>query len=292
MSYSRIVVFGEVLFDCFPTGEQILGGAPFNVAWHLQALGAQPCFVSAVGDDERGRQILAAMQGWDMRTDAVQLNNEHPTGVVEVQIVDGQPAYQIREQVAYDYLCPELLPDLNDGFILYHGTLALRHEQSRRAFDVLANRKGCALFVDVNLRAPWWSKDEVLEYLQRARWAKMNADELAALGFNHSDLAEAMAALTTQASLEQLIVTCGAEGVLVSTRGGELFAVPALPIKRYIDTVGAGDAFSAVYLQGLMTGRSIEENIGMAQQLAADIIGQRGAIPGDRAFYNTLTMTG
>jgi len=292
MNYRQIVVFGEVLFDFFPTGEQVLGGAPFNVAWHLAALGAAPCFVSAIGNDELGRQILAAMNDWDMRTDGVQINGEYPTGRVEVQIADGQPSYHISEDVAYDHIRADRLPDTSADFILYHGTLALRHEGSQQSFDALAERKGCHLFVDINLRSPWWNKNAVLNHLMRARWAKMNSDELMALGFDDPDTNVAMAELMTQTSLEQLIVTRGADGALVRTHAGELIPVAAPPIKRYIDTVGAGDAFSAVYLQGLLANRPIEKNIVMAQQLAADIIGMRGAIPTDRAFYNQLTTTG
>ncbi len=292
MNDRQVVLFGEVLFDCFPTGEKILGGAPFNVAWHLEALGASPCFVSAIGKDELGQQILTAMNSWGMRTDAVQVNKEYPTGIVEVKIIDSQPSYHISEGVAYDHIRAVLLPDTSADFILYHGTLALRHEQSRRAFDALAEREGCSLFVDINLRSPWWHKSTVLHLLKRARWAKMNSDELADLGFDHPDTEVAMAELMAQTALEQLIVTRGADGALVRTRAGEVIPVAAPPIKRYIDTVGAGDAFAAVYLQGLATGRPIAENIAMAQQLAADIIGMRGAISTSRDIYNTLTTTG
>jgi fructokinase len=292
MKNRQIMVFGEVLFDCFPTGEQVLGGAPFNVAWHLAALGTDPCLVSAVGDDDLGRQILAAMTNWNMRTDGVQNKREHPTGRVEVQIAEGQPSYHISEGVAYDHIRADLLPAGGDDFILYHGTLALRHQQSQQAFDALAARQGCRLFVDVNLRSPWWDKGMVLHRLVPAHWAKMNTDELADLGFDDPNIDQAMAQLMAQTTLEQLIVTRGADGALVRTRAGELIAVPAPPIKRYIDTVGAGDAFAAVYLQGLMVGRPIEKNITMAQQLAADIIGMRGAIPTDRTLYHSLTTTG
>lgn len=292
MNYRQIVVFGEVLFDCFPTGEQILGGAPFNVAWHLEALGVAPCFVSAIGADEPGQQILAAMNSWGMRTDAVQINTEYPTGRVEVQILHGQPSYHISEDVAYDHIHADLLPATSPEFILYHGSLALRHRESQQAFDALTEREGSNLFVDINLRSPWWDKGAVLDRLMRARWAKMNSDELIELGFDDPDTTVAMAGLMEKISLEQLIVTRGADGALVRTRAGELIPVAAPPIKRYIDTVGAGDAFSAVYLQGLMIGRPIEKNIAMAQQLAAGIIAMRGAIPSERTLYNQLTTTG
>lgn len=292
MNNRQIVVFGEVLFDCFPTGEKVLGGAPFNVAWHLEALGARPCLVSAIGEDALGQQILSAMNSWGMRTNAVQINTEHPTGMVDIQIVDGQPSYHISEGVAYDHIRADLLPDTGAAVILYHGTLALRHEESQRAFDALAARAGCSLFVDINLRSPWWHKGAVLARLARARWAKMNGDELIALGFADPDTAVAMAELMAQTALEQLIVTQGAAGVLVRTRSGEVIQVAAPPIKRYIDTVGAGDAFAAVYLQGLLVDRPLEKNIALAQRLAAEIIAMRGAIPTTRDIYNKLTTTG
>lgn len=292
MNYRQIVVFGEVLFDCFPSGEVVPGGAPFNVAWHLQALGADPLFISRVGKDELGQKIFTAMNDWGMRTDGVQLDEVHKTGRVDVSINQGQPSYHISEDVAYDYISPDRLPADTNEAILYHGTLALRHTESRRALNRIAQRNGCSLFIDVNLRAPWWSKKEVMEDLQRARWAKMNTEELVELGFCAPDPVAAMAQLMEQCPLEQLIVTRGADGVLVRTRSGAIIPVSAPPLKRHIDTVGAGDAFSAVYLQGLMIGRGIVENITMAQQLAADIIGMRGATSSDRAFYNKLTTTG
>lgn len=290
--YQQIVVFGEVLFDCFPTGEEVLGGAPFNVAWHLQALGAEPLFVSRIGNDEQGRRILAAMENWGMRTDAVQWDENHPTGRVDVTLSDGQPHYHISEGVAYDHISSEQLPADGERMILYHGTLALRHQDSGNALDELAQRPDCDLFIDVNLRAPWWQRQEVLAWLKRARWAKMNRDELAELGFDSPDTETAMMELMTRCDLDQLIVTCGSDGALVMSAPSELVRAAALVPERYVDTVGAGDAFSAVYLQGLLSDRPIAENVAMAQRLAARVIGMRGAIADDTTIYNALSTTG
>lgn len=88
---SDIYIFGEVLFDCFPTGEQILGGAPFNVAWHLQALGDSPQLISRVGKDQLGDEILQEMSSWGLSTSEVQIDREHPTGLVEVSISYNEP---------------------------------------------------------------------------------------------------------------------------------------------------------------------------------------------------------
>ena len=89
------IIFGEVLFDCFPDGSQILGGAPFNVAWNLQALGKAPKFISRIGKDAQGDKISRAMQDWGMSTDYLQKDAEHSTGRVDVDIIQGEPHYNI-----------------------------------------------------------------------------------------------------------------------------------------------------------------------------------------------------
>ncbi|OQX46150.1 MAG: carbohydrate kinase, partial [Candidatus Sedimenticola endophacoides] len=100
----RPLIFGEVLFDDFPDGSRVLGGAPFNVAWNLQALGARPLLISRVGNDALGRSIREQMQHWGMDLSAMQLDSAHPTGTVEVRIDDGEPSYEIVAPCAYDFI--------------------------------------------------------------------------------------------------------------------------------------------------------------------------------------------
>ena len=118
MSRSGPVLFGEVLFDRFPSGDVVLGGAPFNVAWHLQAFGLAPLFLSRVGDDDLGREVLSAMRSWGMETFGVQVDSEHPTGAVEVRIADDEPSYEILPEQAYDYIRGQDLPPLAAGALL------------------------------------------------------------------------------------------------------------------------------------------------------------------------------
>ena len=110
-----LFIFGEVLFDCFPGGEQILGGAPFNVAWHLQALGDRPLFISRIGEDAQGGQILQAMRQWGMETGAMQIDTTRPTGRVEVRITNNEPSYDIVADSAYDRISAADLPDCSGG---------------------------------------------------------------------------------------------------------------------------------------------------------------------------------
>ena len=103
----RLCIFGEVLFDHFPNGKRVLGGAPFNVAWHLQAFGQTPCFISRIGDDPEGQAVFAAMRDWGMDTDGVQIDPTKATGRVSVRFDGGEPVYEIVEHCAYDAIQSE-----------------------------------------------------------------------------------------------------------------------------------------------------------------------------------------
>lgn len=280
-----LIVFGEVLHDCFPGGENVLGGAPFNVAWHLQALGDAPCFVSRVGDDERGNAILEAIRDWGMDTTWVQSDPLHGTGRVDVVMVDGEPEYSIAPDAAYDFIDEQALTGLPDEGILYHGSLALRHAVSRSALDSLARNENRPIFLDVNLRAPWWEASEVHGWLSRARWAKMNQVELAALGFDTGDVRGDMTALQERYPVEKLVVTRGRQGVLVRARDGAFYEAEARELERRVDPVGAGDAFSALFLHGIASGWPLPQTLARARDFAERIIGIRGATPEDVSFY-------
>lgn len=281
----KIVVFGEVLYDCFPGGEKVLGGAPFNVAWHLQALGDQPCFVSRIGQDNSGEKIAQAMRNWEMDTTGLQRDPEHPTGTVEIVMEAGEPQYTITPDVAYDFIDAAVLPHIPEPFICYHGSLALRHPVTRSAWQSLASRPGSARFVDVNLRDPWWTAETVLADLKQARWAKLNIDELRLLGFDHGNLDTALQALQTATGVEQVILTRGKEGASVLLANGTIEHVPPAPLENRVDPVGAGDAFSAVYIHGQLAGWPARTCVEQAQAFATRILSMRGATPRDRSVY-------
>jgi fructokinase len=151
----RPLVFGEVLFDCFPDGSRVLGGAPFNVARHLRGLGLDPLFVSRVGTDDAGDEVGAAMRRWGMDQAGLQHDPSHPTGQVTVSIADGQPSYTILPDQAYDLIAP---PGQAPGIgLVYHGSLAVRRPESRRTLDGIIAGCTAPVFVDVNLREPWGS---------------------------------------------------------------------------------------------------------------------------------------
>ncbi len=285
-SVAGICVFGEVLFDVFPDGEAVLGGAPFNVAWHLQALGNEPLLVTRIGRDLAGKNIRLAMEDWHMSVAGVQEDPVHPSGRVEVSFTAGEPSYKIVADCAYDFIDAEAFPlDTGPRGLLYHGTLALRNEVSRMALEVISGRIQPDVFVDVNLRTPWWHKEQVQIWLKAARWAKLNREELFVLGAGRDDAEDAARDFVRNYELEQLIVTCGGEGAFVCRADGLIERVAPPVTTAVVDTVGAGDAFTAVYLHGLLHGWDISETLHAAQLFASMVVGLRGATSREHNIY-------
>ncbi len=285
MKKKPITVFGEILFDHFPDGSRVMGGAPFNVAWHLQAFGQQPQLISRVGNDTTGNQIRAAMQSWGMNLNFLQQDPTSPTGQVQVKIEQGEPAYCILPDQAYDHIEMQGLDKLNHTGIFYHGTLAGRSPTSRQTLATLKTLHQGKIFIDVNLRPPWWNKAGALELIKDADWMKLNFQELQALHDHEIDVKSSMNEFLHQYKLEGIIVTCGEKGALGLNNVGEFYSVsPNSPV-TLTDTVGAGDAFSAILLLGLNLGWPLGLTMERAQLFASAITGQRGATVVDSNFY-------
>jgi fructokinase len=285
MKNAHPVVFGEVLFDRFPDGHVVPGGAPFNVARHLQAFGRGPLMISRVGNDALGRTIRQIMEDWSMALPGLQLDSQHPTGTVDVSFHADEPSYDIVDQCAYDFIDAALLPPLPECGVLYHGSLALRNPVSRQALQRLRREGDLAVFVDVNLRAPWWQREAVLAMLQQARWAKLNADELACLCPEAGSLEERARYLLASHELEWLVVTLGAAGAQAFTAAAETLSIAPVQTTPVADTVGAGDAFASVLLLGLLLDWPMQQTLQRAQAFASAIVGVRGATVSDAGFY-------
>lgn len=278
MSGGCLCIFGEVLFDHFPDGSRVLGGAPFNVAWHLQAFGQSPCFISRVGNDREGEAVRDAMRKWGMRTDALQTDSRLPTGRVQVTFDNGEPAYEIVEPAAYDAIMPQ--PASLDCRLLYHGTLALRNTASREAAEHFRAQTSGRVFVDINLRPPWWRREPVVEMLRSADWIKLNQHELEQLHAGGD-----ARALIEDYELSGVVLTRGAAGAEVLTADGtHVRAQPARDV-TLVDTVGAGDAFASVMILGLSLGWALDDTVCRAQDFASGLVGQRGATVGNPEFY-------
>ncbi len=284
----RVIAFGETLVDCYPDGT-VLGGAPFNLACHLAALGAAPVLLTRAGKDSAGRRIERAMRTRGLDTRGFQRDPIRPTG--QVAIDTGGARFDILPDQAYDHIHPGLArmiglsthPDM-----VYFGTLAQRGD-SRRALRELLEAVDARVFVDVNLRDPWVDVDALRDSLARAQVVKLNEIELNRVAgqFDLDGLtAESRAArLLLAFSIERVIVTCGAAGAWTLDAAGRMDQVAGGRVDRLVDTVGAGDAFAAVFMLGLLRDWSIPDTLARADRFARAICGVRGAIPENAEFY-------
>lgn len=286
MNSRRPCIFGEVLFDHFPDGSRVLGGAPFNVAWHLQAFGQAPRFISRVGSDAEGEQIREAMRDWGMSDECLQRDPALPTGRVTVTLHDNEPSYDIVRPAAYDAIDRAALCDSCD--LLYHGSLALRDATSRQALQRLIEGGPGQVFVDVNLRPPWWQLDAVLALLAHADWLKINGDELLQVEPGEGSIDERVARLFARFDLDVVVVTRGAAGATLYQRDGSRSSAAPAGGVEVVDTVGAGDAFAAVLLLGLIHAWPAATTLERAQSFASRIVANRGAVMTDFAAYQAF----
>ena len=253
----RILCFGEVLWDCLPSGP-LPGGAPLNVAYHLHRLGAEAFVVSAVGRDAPGDEMLAHLSACGLSTGFIAGHDSLPTGTVGVELgADGQPSYTIHRDVAWDAIpCGErILLAARSCDALVFGSLAARTAANRAALAALCDTPGILRVMDVNLRPPFAGREHVLELARAADWIKLNDHELADLtGIPHEwphNIRPALEKLRAQTGCGRVCVTAGARGAALWADGELHFAeVPPVQVR---DTIGAGDAFTAALLHGLLT---------------------------------------
>jgi len=290
---NRPVIFGEVLFDSFPDGTSVMGGAPFNVAWHLQGFRLQPLLISRIGRDTQGNKVLQIMDEWDMDTQGVQIDDSHPTGAVKVSLNNGQPTFNIMPDQAYDFIEPAIVQKIIEQTpisLIYHGSLITRSQPSLDTLMMLRTATKKPVFVDINLRAPWCDRAIVNELINHAHWLKLNDDELISLtaGDNTSQqLQDAARTIYNQYLLQLLIVTRGSKGAFIVHQDGQTDGQP-VPVKEIADTVGAGDAFSAVTILGLLHNWELSDILQRALQFASMICAVRGAIIQDKDIYQNL----
>lgn len=290
---ASLMILGEVLGDVFPE-QTIIGGAPYNVARHCHALGLQVQFLSAVGEDALGVRILHEMQDWGLSTQGVQTMPDLPTGQVRVHFEPGGHRFEILDAQAYDALSLSAMRPVlqrSQADLAYIGSLAIRHEPMQQLAASWLQQLDCPVFCDINLRAPWYSSASVLMALQAADILKINHEELpivcslAGLA-GGEDMEVAARRLVDAFKLSEVFVTCGAAGSFWVNNAGLLLHAPVASLRRpFVDSVGAGDAYSAIVIQGLLAGAARSEMLAQAADFSAAICSERGAVPADRAFY-------
>jgi fructokinase len=282
-----VVALGEILWDVFPDGPKF-GGAPANFACTTAELAGDRMdvfIVGAVGNDALGKKAIELLASHGVITASVS-QVAHPTGQVNVTLDNaGKPTFEIAENTAWDNLAwsDELNQLATRADAVCFGTLAQRSHASRdtiRKF-VQSTRTDCLRILDINLRPPFWNDEVMRESLQLANVLKLNDAELPLLA-NLLDLTstddELLQTLLDRSGLQLVALTRGPDGATLISAAGDRSALPAQPAK-IIDTVGAGDAFTAALAIGLLNGAPLQKINASANRVAAFVCSQPGGTP-------------
>ncbi len=282
MPPKKIIGIGEILWDMLPSGKQ-LGGAPANFAFHANQLGNASAVISAVGRDEDGKDILEMILGSGIRSFIGV--NEKPTGTVSVELnAGGIPNYIIHENVAWDFI--EVMPDamewIREADAVCFGSLAQRSLISRQSIHKLLDNvpSHCVRIFDINLRQHFYNREIIETSLHKASVLKINDEEIMTIGkmFSLGDHEEIIAErLLREFHLDYLALTKGASGSwMFSAVDASFLPTPSVHV---VDTVGAGDSFTAAMTTGILSGKKLPDIHKLAVEVSAFVCTCAGATP-------------
>lgn len=285
-----ILSLGEVLWDLFPEGDRF-GGAPGNFACHAAIQGADVTMLSAVGDDQHGRDGIEILSAYGIDVSLMQIIAETPTGTVGVEVDDaGKPTFMIHQGSAWDNLTwnDAIASRIATVDAIYFGTLGQRDPVSRatiRQAVETAALAGISRVLDINLRAPFFDAEMIRNSVQLASILKLSDDELvevcSACSISKTDQPEGyLRGLLKFGNLDIVVLTCGKDGAVLVTNDGAISHNGIAT--NVIDTVGAGDAFTAAFLVGELRGDPHDQNLRKSCEVAAATCAHSGALPETR----------
>jgi fructokinase len=290
-----VLVIGEVLFDVFPQYRRI-GGAPFNFAYHLHHLGLPVRFVSRIGADAPGREVLAFFESRGLDAGDLQLDPTHATGQVQVSLDnDAVPTFDIRPNMAYDHI------DVDRNLekllaapprLIYFGTLAQRSPQGFHTLQTLLNRRhpDTRTFCDINLRPACYNREVILASLRQADLLKLSAEELEvvrAIVAGPAGDRDLIDRLQRDFDIAVVVLTRGAAGSEWHAPDNSCRLAPP-PLAAVADTVGAGDAHAAMTAVGYLRRWPPAKTLAAANRLAAAVCSIPGALPDTGNFYTEM----
>lgn len=280
---SKIVCFGEVLWDVFPSGDKKIGGAPLNVALRLNTFKHQVTMVSAIGDDENGKKLLDYLYQNDVSASFIQKKQDFSTGEVSVTLnAKGVATYEIIHPRAWDKieLTGALKTNVKNADAFIFGSLVARDEVSRNTLFALLDLAAFKVF-DVNLRQPHYSKEILKELMEKADFIKFNDEELYEIAgyFNskYNSLEQNILFISEQTNTDKICVTKGEHGAVLLI-DGKLFYNSGYQIKVK-DTVGAGDSFLATLISQLLNSQNPQKAVDFACGVGALVAKSEGANP-------------
>lgn len=280
-----VVGMGEALWDVLPEGKKI-GGAPANFAYHVSQFGLPGMAVSAIGDDNLGKELLSNFD--EKKVNYLIDTVPYATGTVQVTLDEaGVPQYEIKENVAWDNIpfTPALEEVAKNTKAVCFGSLAQRNIVSRETInnflDAMPRNNDSLVVFDVNLRQGFYTKEILTNSMERCNILKINDEELVVVsrmfGYPGIDLQDKCWILLGKYNLKMLILTCGINGSYVFTPGRVYFQ--PTPTVEVADTVGAGDSFTAAFIASILKGASVEEAHRKAVEVSAFVCTQAGAMP-------------
>ena len=278
----KVLSFGEILFDCYPTKETI-GGAPFNVSTYLAALGWDSFLYSAIGQDERGKNAKEVLAKHKVQSDFLQENPNLPTGICRITYRNKEPIYDLSQYSAYDAIIEQNDVYADSFDALYFGTLAQRNETSRKTLQKLIQKgQYDTVFFDMNLRQNYYHASQIEKDLKMASIVKVNREEFSYVKqlalCPDTDIQEECKTICQRYDIATLLVTLDKDGAACYDSHYGFTAVRAVKSK-FVSAVGAGDSFSACFLHHFKQGKSPQAAMKKAGLLASYVISARETIP-------------
>ncbi|QNM85358.1 carbohydrate kinase [Polaribacter pectinis] len=279
---SKVVCFGEVLWDVFPTHKKI-GGAPLNVASRLSSFNQEVVMISAVGDDKPGEKLIEYLVENNVNTEHIQTKKEYQTGKVKVMLNEkGSASYDIKYPRAWDKIRftegARNAVKSADAFVF--GSLVARDETSRDTLYQLIELAKYKIF-DLNLRPPYYTTDVLIHLMEKANFIKFNDDELfevcKEMGSKYNSLEQNLKFIAEKTNTKHICVTKGSHGAVL-LHGGNLYYNSGFLIK-VVDTVGAGDSFLGSLISQLLNEVKPQEAIDFACAIGALVAKSEGANP-------------
>lgn len=280
----KAVSYGEVLFDVFGK-EKKIGGAPLNLALRTASYGLPVSMISAVGNDEDGKVIIDYIKENGLNTEGIIFTPEYSTGIVQVHINDrGSATYEIKFPSAWDFIenNEKINKIVKGADLFFYGSLICRNEVSKKTLIELlqTNQKMFKVF-DVNLRAPFYTIDDLVYLMNQADLIKFNDEEILeiaeSLGFSSDSLEENMIFISEKTETSSICVTKGKHGSVLLWKE-EMYHTSGYPVD-VVDTVGAGDSFLASLIYQLLINNKPDEALDFASAVGAMVAGCAGANP-------------